>query len=344
MTTKSILRRICIVSSAAMWIGLASGQTSLGAELEKPPADSEFFTEAYPLRLQARLNAYRKTMDSIGLSPQTGAKGIFASPLIWPPSIKKIKICFFNGNQPLRQLVTAIALEWTRFNANIPFDFGERLNPRVCKKGEFAHIRIRLNNQNKNYSAIGVLSYKIFSQKEPSMQIAVINKAKKQFVSPPTLRRVILHEFGHALGLGHEHQSPFSKCKNDFNWNVIYKKMSGPPGNWSKKQIDKNMKEMNLPGIFGTDFDKHSIMLYGFPKNFFINHERSECYSKTNYSISATDQKLIEKLYPKNKSRRVAQYQKRRDTIFKTAERSGATTETKSAALLMLRDLLPEVK
>lgn len=344
MRTHIFFRRAPILCCAFILAANMMTFTVSADELDKSSADTGHFSEAYPARIQARVDSFRKTMHSVGLSPQAGAKGIFVSPLLWPPSLKKINICFFNGNVALRQLVVANALDWTRFDANIPFDFGDTLNPRLCKKEVFSHIRIRLNDNGKNYSLLGILSYKILSQKEPSMQIQVIKKGQKRFVDPPTLRRVILHEFGHALALGHEHQSPFAKCKNDFNWDVIYKKMSGPPGNWDKKQIDRNMREMNLPGIFGTDFDKNSIMLYSFPKEFFTNKAKSECHSKSNFSISAIDRKLVEKLYPKGKSRRVAQYQKRRQSILNTAQRSNSGSGTKSAAMLLLRDLMPELK
>jgi hypothetical protein len=49
----------------------------------------------------------------------------------------------------------------------------------------------------------------------------------------------ILHEFGHVLGLVHEHQSPYAK----FPWNYknICNKMKCPPNNWSGPETTQNV-------------------------------------------------------------------------------------------------------
>ena len=45
--------------------------------------------------------------------------------------------------------------------------------------------------------------------------------------------RVVIHEFGHALGCIHEHQSPAA----DIPWDkeAVYRYYMGPPNNWSKR-------------------------------------------------------------------------------------------------------------
>ncbi len=47
---------------------------------------------------------------------------------------------------------------------------------------------------------------------------------------------IILHEFGHALGILHEHQSPVANCVNEYNWEFIVKYLSGPPNNWDERK------------------------------------------------------------------------------------------------------------
>lgn len=80
------------------------------------------------------------------------------------------------------------------------------------------------------------------------------------------IRRVVLHEFGHALGLIHEHQNPNHPIK----WNkpAVYADLSGPPNNWSKQTIDNNMfKPYKLKEVAATAVDAKSIMMYPIPKS-----------------------------------------------------------------------------
>jgi hypothetical protein len=96
--------------------------------------------------------------------------------------------------------------------------------------------------------------------------------------------QVVLHEFGHAMGMIHEHQNPVN---NPINWNTqaVYTALGGPPNNWSKEQIDQNMfmkygsatlcptaktaleKQNYCQGEMtnGSTYDSTSIMEYLFP-------------------------------------------------------------------------------
>ena len=51
--------------------------------------------------------------------------------------------------------------------------------------------------------------------------------------------RVVLHEFGHALGLIHERQNP----SGGIQWNkpVVYRYYQGPPNFWVPQQVDINL-------------------------------------------------------------------------------------------------------
>jgi len=76
-------------------------------------------------------------------------------------------------------------------------------------------------------------------------------------------RGTVLHEFGHALGLIHEHQSP---ARGGFEWNreEVIKSLSGPPNNWDLDTIEHNMfAKYDESQITGTEYDSKSIMHYG---------------------------------------------------------------------------------
>jgi hypothetical protein len=82
-------------------------------------------------------------------------------------------------------------------------------------------------------------------------------------------RGTVLHEFGHAIGLHHEHQSP----NEAYHWQEaqIISEMSKAPNNWDEQTIRSNVIDSLLKGssrsaFFTTKFDPQSIMIYDIPK------------------------------------------------------------------------------
>ena len=77
------------------------------------------------------------------------------------------------------------------------------------------------------------------------------------------LRRVILHEFGHALGFHHEHLHP--KLKLDWNLseeNGVFAYYSASQG-WDRERTTDNVVNPLDPNLYDfSEFDEHSIMLY----------------------------------------------------------------------------------
>ena len=81
---------------------------------------------------------------------------------------------------------------------------------------------------------------------------------------------VVQHEFGHALGLYHEHQNP----EGGICWNEaqVIKDLSGPPNNWSTATIRSNVLNKFAPAqVITTPFDRSSVMCYPIPKSWVCN-------------------------------------------------------------------------
>jgi hypothetical protein len=118
----------------------------------------------------------------------------------------------------------------------------------------------------------------------------------KSSTPPIELRRVVLHEFGHALGLIHEHQNPAGGIP--WNRQAVYKALSGPPNNWDTATIDRNMfdawatkDETNF-----TEVDPKSIMMYPIPKEWVTDPKYA---AGLNTDLSTTDRVFIKNQYPR---------------------------------------------
>lgn len=107
------------------------------------------------------------------------------------------------------------------------------------------------------------------------------------------LQRVVLHEFGHALGLIHEHQSPAAEIPWDTE--AVYNIYAGPPNFWSRAEVDRNIlaRYSRMESNY-TDFDPDSIMLYPIPPE--LTH--GELVVGWNRTLSPTDRTGIRRFYP----------------------------------------------
>src|SRR5690606_40088149 len=107
-------------------------------------------------------------------------------------------------------------------------------------------------------------------------------------------RRVVLHEFGHALACVHEHQSPHFERK----WNkaAVIDAFSGPPNFWSPSDIRHNvLAKYSKGGVKATRYDPASIMLYAFDGELFSDGLGD---TNSNSELSAGDVAMIRSMYP----------------------------------------------
>lgn len=183
-----------------------------------------------------------------------------------------IRIRFMSGTAAQQKMVKDIAPEWTKY-ANLNFDF--TTDPR-------AEIRVAFDANDGAWSYIGTDNSSI-PLNAPTLNLGWQDEA------------VILHEFGHMVGLAHEHQNP----EGGLQWNeeIVIRDLSGPPNYWDEATIRHNVLEKyTADQIRGTKFDPDSIMLYAFPDNWTKNpggtHE--------NTKISTMDKDFVRsaEMYP----------------------------------------------
>ena len=120
----------------------------------------------------------------------------------------------------------------------------------------------------------------------------------------------IMHEFGHILGMIHEHQNPFGI---PFKWdrNQVFDIFSGPPNEWDQDTIIENFfLDYNEIGVYnGSSFDPNSIMKYAFGEGNRLLDRNSyssldqyiravDFLERTNTVLSQTDKYWLQKNYP----------------------------------------------
>jgi hypothetical protein len=197
---------------------------------------------------------------------------------------RELGVAFLDGSDIQKRKVREHAVAWCDY-ANIKFNFSAGTN---------AEIRISFCADPGSWSGIGTdcLHSEYFRPDEPTMNFGWL----KDDTDDVEYRRVVVHEFGHALGAIHEHQNP----KGGIKWNVeaVYQAFSGPPNNWTKQEIDVNiLHKYSENQLNGTKFDIKSIMLYAFPPELIIGGRGTP----ENTKLSLGDKRFIAKMYPGKK-------------------------------------------
>jgi hypothetical protein len=199
----------------------------------------------------------------------------------WPNG-SELRCRFLDGSPTQKKRVEAKAHQWEDF-ANLTFKF--------VTSGP-AQIRISFSADAGSWSALGTdaLIERFFPPLGPTMNYGWLEDDSPD----DEYGRVVVHEFGHAVGAIHEHQSPDVSLK----WNrpEVFRVFSGPPNFWAKPDIEHNiLKRYSRAHTNSSRFDPKSIMLYAFPGSLFKDGQGTD----SNVKLSATDKAFIKKMYPK---------------------------------------------
>lgn len=210
----------------------------------------------------------------IGPGPQI-ARAIIVFRKVWVNG-STLRVRFLEGTEEQQAVARTQALWWTE-HANLTFAFGDDPD---------AEIRVAFNPDDGAWSYIGTdCSHIPFDQ--PTMNLGFLDGG------------TAAHEFGHAIGLAHEHQNPAGGIQ--WNERVVLHDLAGPPNNWDDATIRHNVLEKYaVDQIRGTTFDPDSIMLYAFPATWTLNGIATHF----NDTLSALDVAFIasEQAYPGRKA------------------------------------------
>lgn len=268
------------------------GVAALAQGPEPAPESYPLIMEELPPHLESRR---AENNDAMLLGSVGQGQDYYLSLTRFEPG-EPVRVCFFEGSTALRARIAAVANRWAEIpDTSLKLDFGDPAAPRLCSSREFNHIRVGFRYKGY-WSLVGRESVELAAQNEQSMNLARFNT-----VPPPNARfdRVVLHEFGHALGMYHEHQNEVGRCHKEYNWELVKKELMGDPNFWTEDQVNHNMGPRPGQGEPGP-FDVKSIMIYSFPPKFYISGDASHCFATETSALSDGDIEGVRKLFPKD--------------------------------------------
>ncbi|PIG94338.1 M12 family metallopeptidase [Gloeocapsopsis sp. IPPAS B-1203] len=189
---------------------------------------------------------------------------------------KTLQVRFLDGDPVVQSKVEQIAHQWSQF-ANIKFEFGNDPN---------AEIRISFQREG-SWSHLGTNALRVTNLNEPTMNFGWL----RSDTPDDEYSRVVLHEFGHALGFIHEHLHP----NNGISWKRqavldYYQQTHG----WDEQKTERNvLQAASRDTTQYSSFDQNSIMIYAIPAALTTNNYSVDW----NKQLSATDKQFARVFY-----------------------------------------------
>jgi hypothetical protein len=245
-----------------------------------------------------------------------------------------IKVAFRGGDAQLHRQIAEVAALWT-VHANVGFDFGDgRRGFRTWSPNDTAytaHVRIGFDEPG-HFSCVGDESVNAAcaAPGQASMNFERLDRGL-----PADWRGVVLHHFGHALGLEDGWGSADHLCDAGFRWEDepdyvrtvdragqptrdgagrwpgIYSVLAAPPRAWNRPRVDAVLRrppDARAPGQ-GTE-DPASVMRVERAAWMFRDDSASRCFAPRAERLSATDEDEIAAMYPRAPAAVVAAVQR----------------------------------
>lgn len=213
-----------------------------------------------------------RTLD--GVTP----RGAVLQAKKWVPGTT-LKVSLNGGTAAIRAKVIQFAKQWETY-ANIKFSF--------VTNDRTATIRVGFKSGDGSWSYIGT-DAKLISKSSSTMNFGWLTAT----TADSEYSRVVIHEFGHALGMIHEHQHPLVAIPWDKP--AVYAYYAGAPNYWSQADVDNNLfAKYSTSQTNYSAYDKASIMHYAVDNALTIG----DFEVGWNTVLSPTDKAFIGTIYP----------------------------------------------
>jgi serralysin len=207
------------------------------------------------------------------------AKGAVLADAPWERG-GEISISFLDGDPELQSKIRGVAEQWlTRTSANLFFQW----------RNDTTKTDIRISFRFAgSWSLLGKQALLETDCTKPTMNFGWLNPQ----ATDDDIQEVVLHEFGHALGLIHEHQNP--EAQIPWNRDAVIEELSNPPNSWSVEQIERNvLSGFDRSQLYTTPYDEKSIMLYPVNPAWTVGGYQTTA----NKDLSEHDIELIREIY-----------------------------------------------
>lgn len=270
----------CFAAAALLPTRIATADAEpefLCSVVDDLPSD-EFSIEGYADTAGAAASAVVSVLNEFAITPY----GTMFLDHRWLRSHGRTKntgvitlgVHFIEATSDQRETVESLAPQWLEgeLGRTIAFQFGV--------DADHSEIRIAFDPGGGNNSKVG-------------RKALGVSKSRRTMNLAQTTRRAVLHEFGHALGLQHEHAHPASGIV--WNEEVVIAELRASQG-WTPEYIRANV--INRYGkeaacIGDPQMNRDSIMMYEIPARW----TKNGFSTKLTRDISDRDRRCLEGVY-----------------------------------------------
>ncbi|MER6070202.1 M12 family metallopeptidase [Streptomyces sp. NPDC001817] len=204
-----------------------------------------------------------------------------ASSVIPVPGTGELRRVPWAGGEEQRDAVRDAFRAWQGLGIGVTFaEVGDRRE---------AELRIGFQAGGGSWSAVGREALSV-GRSERTMNLG-------WDVTGPGERGTVLHQIGHALGMVHEHQSPYAALHWDYE--AVYAELAGPPNFWSRETTYTNvLRELDAGEASGSVWDPQSVMTFPFGPGLVLEPEQYRGGLSPAGDPSPADKEFVLRWYP----------------------------------------------